>query len=61
MILRFQISNSRSEILHKEGPGEVIMETLLKDSRYGIRSLLKRPSFTAIAVISYAKLRGFFL
>jgi putative ABC transport system permease protein len=30
------------------------METLLKDFRYGIRSLLRRPSFTAIAVITLA-------
>ncbi len=30
------------------------MENLLKDFRYGIRSLLKRPTFTAIALITLA-------
>lgn len=30
------------------------METLLRDIRYGIRSLLKRPAFTAVALIALA-------
>src|SRR2546430_1436900 len=31
---------------------ERIMQAIIKDLRYGIRSLLKRPGFTAIAVIT---------
>src|SRR5258705_10862544 len=30
------------------------METLFRDIRYGIRSLLKRPGFTAVALIALA-------
>src|SRR6185436_3757118 len=36
---------------HKEKP---VMETLFRDVRYGIRSLLKRPAFTAIVIITLA-------
>ena len=30
------------------------MDSIIKDIRYGLRSLLKRPAFTAVAVITIA-------
>lgn len=30
------------------------METLIKDIRFGVRSLVKRPGFTALAIITLA-------
>jgi hypothetical protein len=34
--------------------GKNILETILRDIRYGVRSLLGRPGFRAIAVITLA-------
>ena len=30
------------------------MDSIIKDIRYGFRSLMKRPAFTAVAVITIA-------
>jgi len=50
-----EIEERQSEIKNQNQKSkEVIMETLFKDIRYGVRSLLKRPGFTVIALVTPA-------
>src|SRR5262249_40899542 len=47
-------STNKHEMRPNQSIGELAMETLFHDMRYGIRSLTKRPGFTSIALIALA-------